>query len=128
MNLVKKVLETIIVIFVGGVATLWFFGTPELEYKSGYRDKYFNIPKAPKELTLVYRGEIIENISFFGFHIFNRTLKDISGVRLYFKMSPKGKDKVPEIISRGLLSTHSSPRGRELLKKKLEQRISMHLT
>jgi hypothetical protein len=103
MNLVKKVLETIVIIFVSGVATLWFFGTPELEYRSGYRDKYFNIlSKAPKELTLEYRGERIENISVFDFNIFNRTLKDISGVRLYFRMSPKGAGKVPEIISKGL--------------------------
>jgi hypothetical protein len=102
MNLVKKVIETIVCIIVGGVVTLWAFGTPELEYKSGYRDKYFNVSKAPKELTLGYRGEIIENISVFDFNIFNRTLKDISGVRLYFKITPKGAGKVPEIISRGV--------------------------
>lgn len=102
-TLVAKAIETIVVIIVGGVVTLWAFGTPELEYKSGYKDKYFNIlAKVPKELTLEYRGERIENISVFEFAIFNRTWKDISGVRLYFKITPKEEGKVPEIISRAV--------------------------
>jgi hypothetical protein len=102
MNLAKEVLKAIVVAIVSGYVALWAFGTPELEYKSGYRDKFFNIYKAPDDLTLVYKGERIENISIFDFNIFNRTLKDISGVRLYFKITPKGDGKVYEIISKGV--------------------------
>ena len=102
MDLVKEVIKAMIVAIVGGFVTLWAFGTPQLEYKSGYKDKIFNIYKAPNDLTLGYRSERIENISIFDFNIFNRTLKDISRVRLYFTIKPKGVGKVPEIISRGM--------------------------
>lgn len=109
-EIVGKVFEISLAGIIGGFITIAIFGTSTLEYKDGYKDKYFDIPaKAPDELIIQHKGKKIENISVYDFAIYNRTFKDLKDITVFFEISPKDGKPNQEIISRGLYPPSSLP-------------------
>ena len=95
------------------LASLVSFMTPDtanIEYRYGCRDKYFDKSRGLKEVEWQYKGETIEAMSSCQFLIYNRTSKDISGVRLHFSVITKGEGRVPEVLSKNLYPPKRLPR------------------
>ena len=107
-------ISNVIPIIIGySLASLVSFMTPDtanIEYRYGCRDKYFDKSRGLKEVEWRYKGETIEAMSNCKFLIYNRTSKDISGVRLHFSVITKGEGRVPEVLSKDLYPPERLPR------------------
>jgi len=103
-----KGLTTAIVALLFGIFVTGRLGTTELEFKTGTKEGYFNIPQQVKnDLILEHQGKQISNISVVDIAIFNR-VKDIGPLTVYFKVTPKEKS-APKLISVNVIPPDSLP-------------------
>ena len=107
-KLIEHTFTVIITVVLTSLIGAWFFGTSKLEYKTGIKESYFNIPdKAPKDLIIEHKGKQIDNISVYDFVIENNSLKDLESVDIYFEFTPKNDSELPPLISQGLYASKS---------------------
>jgi hypothetical protein len=107
---ISKVILLIIGYLLASVVSFMTPDTADIEYSKICRDKFYDKSLRHREVEWHYKDQTVETMSVCQFYIHNRTSKDIPGVKLYFRVVPKGESKVPEILSKNLYPPERLPR------------------
>jgi flagellar basal body-associated protein FliL len=95
--IIFETIKTVLIITVTLIATAWFTGSNDIEYKNKSIEQYFKAPAAiSKELKLFHIDAEIKNISVLNYGLFNRTFSDHENVDIYLSIKDK---KPPKVIS-----------------------------
>ncbi len=107
------IVSTLSTAVIGVVVTNFITSSSILEYRTGFRDKYFEITsgKAPEELEIRHKGRKLEDISFYDIYIYNRLwwFKEPENVKVLFEVSEKENKPIPKLIKPKLYPPSSLP-------------------
>lgn len=93
--IILETLKAILIITVTLLATAWFTGSNDIEYKNKSIEQYFRVPDAiSKELKLFHINTEIKNISVLNYGLFNRTFSDHEKVDIYLSLKAKNPPKL----------------------------------
>lgn len=104
-------LKNMLLLIIGAVISVFvskYYEISNLEFKEGFKEQYLNLSDSSlKDLSIQYKNKKIDNVSVYQVGIYNRTLKDLENVKIYFTLKSKNGEKIPNIINKELIYTAS---------------------
>jgi hypothetical protein len=99
-TIIFEALKALLTISITLLASAWFTGSNDIEFKNNSVESYFNVPDAiANKLTIALGENEIKNVSVLNYELFNRTFSDHEKVDIYLSIKDKNP---PKLISKKL--------------------------